>query len=491
MSMRTVKEPVSVRAGKLYAAYCGRLPRSTHAMMIYGAALSLLFSGLIAVYNISAGPLSNLNDIGGWDNRLLFIAMTAAVQVLLLLLTTALSGKSYLRIALRQAIVTAGFVIQLLAINQKTHAFVEQLLPLIRQMDVHGLSAIAQMETNLSSPALTLIYLVTRGPIYDMYMVKLLCAAAFCVLCLMAMHAADRNGMGIRSEVLLALCLILPQGFMSAACAAQIDVLAVTLTAAALALCLREKPLAWAGTICYGAAIAVSGAALYALPVFVMLMLRGRMKGVQLALCAAIPVVLCLPAVLAGQNILAALASLVRVVFGVPDFAAGAPNLMNFFPRAAMEEMPEYFMLGKMSNVDPFTNFSPYYTLESFAMIMHGMALAGFALYAMAFAFVQRRGMEKTAGAFALALAAGIACPGATAGAWLLVSVIALYAIVSAPRLRIPACAVLFAAMCSAAYPVTAEIMLPMEVALIICLLALFDLLGMFDANRKEDAAHE
>ena len=49
---------------------------------------------------------------------------------------------------------------------------------------------------------------------------------------------------------------------MSAACAAQIDVLAVTLTAAALALCLREKPLAWAGAICYGAALAVSGAAL-------------------------------------------------------------------------------------------------------------------------------------------------------------------------------------------------------------------------------------
>ena len=118
--MRTVKEPMNVRAGRLYAAYCEKLPRSSRAMMLYGTVLALLFSALIAVYNISAGPLSNLNDIGGWDNRLLFIAMTAGVQVLLLLLTTLLGGKSYLRIALRQAIMTAGYVIALLAINQKT-----------------------------------------------------------------------------------------------------------------------------------------------------------------------------------------------------------------------------------------------------------------------------------------------------------------------------------------------------------------------------------
>jgi len=484
--MRTVKEPTMVRVKAAYAAWCKRLPRTRRAMLLFGAAISLLLSALIAVYNISAGPLSNLNDIGGWDNRLLFIAMTAAVQTLLLFATAALSTDSYLRMALRLVIMTPGFVIQLLAINQKTHAFMVQLLPLIREMDVQGLAAIAGMKTNLSSPALTLIYLITRGPIYDMYLVKLACAAAFCALSLVAMHAADKSGLGIRSEVLLALCLIVPQGFMSAACAAQTDVIAVALLAASLALLLREKPQAWAGAILYGLAVAISGAALYALPVYIALALRGRMTAAQMATAVGLPVVLCLPAVIAGQPVADALVSLVRVIFGVPDFASGAPNLMNLFPRAAMEEMPEYFMLSKMSNVDPITNFSPYYTQESFATIMHGMALVGLAGYAMVFAHVCRREMSMTARVFALALAAGIASPGATAGAWLLVSVIALYAIVTEPRLRVSACAVLFAAMCSAAYPVTAEIMLPMEIALIICLLALFDLLGMFDANRKE-----
>ena len=32
----------------------------------------------------------------------------------------------------------------------------------------------------------------------------------------------------------------------------------------------------------------------------------------------------------------------------------------------------------------------------------------------------------------------------------------------------------------------TGEVLLPMIIAMALCLLALFDLLGMFDANRKE-----
>ena len=105
-----------------------------------------------------------------------------------------------------------------------------------------------------------------------------------------------------------------------------------------------------------------------------------------------------------------------------------------------MEEMPEYFMLSKLPDLDPVTNFSPYYTQESFSLVMIGLSLAGIALYAM----------------------------------------------LTEPRLRVTACVVLFSAMCAAAYPVTGECMLPMEVAMLLCLAALFDLLGMFDANRKE-----
>ena len=484
--MKERKEPVMVRLQRIYDAACAWLPKSRRAMLLFGVLLSVALGGLVAVWNVSSGPLSNLNDIGSWNNRLLFIAMTAAVQVLLHALVTLLHRGGYAKLLLRQALLFAGFVIGLLAINQKTYAFVEQMLLLIRQMDAQGLAAIGAMETNLSSSALTLVYAMTRGPVYDMYLLKLACIAAFCLLCILALHFADRMNLGIRADVFFALCLILPQGFMSAACAAQTDVIAAALLAASLLLVTGEKPHAWAGMVAYGLAVAVSGVCLYALPVYLALWLRGRIKGMQLLAALLLVLAAQAPAVLAGQDALAALASPLRALVSVPEFAAGSPNVMNAFPRAAMEEMPEYFMLRQLPEIDAVTNFSPYYTQASFSLIMIGLSLAGLALYAMAWPYVLRRPMSATAKVFALMLTALLVSPGATAGSWLLLAVAALYAILTQPRLRVPACVVIFAAMCAAAYPVTGESMLPMEIALLLCFAALFDLLGMFDANRKE-----
>lgn len=117
---------------------------------------------------------------------------------------------------------------------------------------------------------------------------------------------------------------------------------------------------------------------------------------------------------------------------------------------------------------------------------MIGLSIAGLALYALAFVHVIRRRMSVPAQVFAISLAAMLVSPGATAGSWLIVAVAALYVILAEPGLRVPACVVVFSAMCAAAYPVTGEAMLPMEIALLLCLLAQFDLLGMFDANKKE-----
>lgn len=484
--MRTVEEPMIVRVQRMCDACRNKLPQGRGAKLAAGAAVSLALSGVIAVWNVSAGPLHNLNDIGGWDNRLLFILMTAAVQVLLHLLLTVLYRGGYARLILRHAALLAGFVIALLAINQKTYAFTEQLLPLIRQMDAQGLAAIGGMKTNLSSSALTLIYAITRGPVYDMYLVKLACIAAYAVLCMMALRAADRLRLGIRAEVLFAFSLTLPQGFMSAACAAQTDVMAIALLAVSLMLILGEKPQVWAGMICYGLAAAVSGVCLYALPVYLAMWLRGRVKPAQLFAALAVLLAAQVPAIAAGQDALDALTSPLRVVLGTPDYAAGAPNLMNLFPRAAMEEMPAYFMISQLPAVDPVTNFSPYYTQEHFDILMGGLALLGVAVYALVFMLVLRRPIGRMERAFALLLGALLVCPGATAGAWLLASLAALMVIFTAPAYRVSACLVLFAAAGAAAYPVTGEVLLPMIIAMLLCLAALFDLLGMFDANRKE-----
>ena len=462
-------------------------PKDALRRWLFGGALAVLLCGLVGLLNLSAGALGNLNDIGGWQNRLIFLVMAAGVQGLLLLLVTAMHRGSYARLALRELIMTAGFYIQLLAINQKTYAFVEVMLPMIRAMDAGGLAAIGDLSTNLSSPALTLLYAVTRGPVYDMYMVKLLCILALCALAVLAMVWADRQHTGIRAEVLLSLCLILPQGFMSASCAAQLDVVCVALLAASLTCATAERPRAVAAAVLYGLACAMSGFALYALPAWALLMKQKKaVRPAHLALAALVSVACCLPAALCGQGMGGALASLLRANLGIPEYASGSPNLVSIFPRYAMEEMPEAFILGRLPNIDTETNFSPYYTQEGFEAIMCGMALACLALYGMAAAFLSgRKGMSGTARALALSLAACLLCPGATAGAWLLPCAIGLLAIVTEPRLRLPVCMLLFATAGAAAYPVTGEILLPMVAALALCLLALFDLLGMFDGLRE------
>ena len=57
---------------------------------------------------------------------------------------------------------------------------------------------------------------------------------AFLLMAVLAAHAADRRGWGLRGEALLLLCLILPQGFLTAGSAPQVDVLGALLLVAAL-----------------------------------------------------------------------------------------------------------------------------------------------------------------------------------------------------------------------------------------------------------------
>jgi len=187
---------------------------------LLGAATALTLALMLAAYNVSSGPLRNLNDIGGWANRALFIAMTAAAHAGLLLACAMVSSCGFARTALRQLIVTAGMYIMLLAINQKAYAYVNVVQPVIRAMDAGGLAAGAAMETGFSAPMLSLLYIITRGAVYDMYLLKLFAIVCMIALSLLAMRSGERHGLGVRTEVLLALCMILPQGFMNAACSA-------------------------------------------------------------------------------------------------------------------------------------------------------------------------------------------------------------------------------------------------------------------------------
>ena len=457
--------------------------------LLLSAVLAVLLSGLLALYNVSSGPLRNLNDIGGWDNRALFIAMSAAVHLSMLLLCAWLSHVSLARTALRQMIVTAGMVILLLAINQKTYAYVNVMQPVIRAMDEGGLAAGVAAASGMSAPMLLLMYAITRGPVYDMYLLKLFAIGCDLLLGLLAMRAADRNRLGLRAEVLLALCMILPQGFMNAACSALPEIAAVTLLAVSLTLALGcDRPKTLASGLCYGAACALSGAALYALPVYLWLVRRGGMKRRELLFGAGAALLLCVPAMLCGMPALRALGSLFAANLGLSAYAAGTPGMVSLIPRAAVEEMPQYApLLRHLTALDMETHAQQFYTQAHFEIIMRGVALAGLALY-LGVCALAWRAKDKTPlnRAMLLVLGALIVCPNVTSAAWLLLDVLCLYAILAEPGLRLPACLVLFATMTSSSYPMTEEVMLPMVYAFILCLAALCMLLGVIPTGKEE-----
>lgn len=453
-----------------------------------GAALAALLAGAMALYNVSSGPLSNLNDIGGWSNRALFIAMTAAVHAAVLLMQALMYKKSFVRLALRQMLLTVGLFIALLAINQKTYLFVEQVLPLVRQMDQAGLAA--ESTLNLSAPALTVLYGVTRGPIYDMYMLKLLCVGCFLALAVLAARAADWHGLGWRAEVLLALCVILPQGFLAAGCAAQIEVLAALLLGVSLTL-LDERKSPLAAMLVYGAAVAVSGAALYALPLVFILGRKDGVKPAYIAAACAVALLACVPAIVGGMPAGKAFASLLNALTALPEYAAGVPNFASVFPRAAMEEMPEYFMLRQVPALDPVTNATEFYTQTHFIVLSRGMAFCALVSYIGLCAWLwNRREMSAMKRTFILAVGAMLCCPGAGVGMWLPVSILCLAAILTEPGLRLPACVTLFAVAGGCCYPVAGETLLKPVYAFALCAVALLMAAGIIPTGKEEVQVH-
>jgi len=461
----------------------GRL--TTRYCLALGALLALSLAGLLALYNVSSGPLHNLNDIGGWSNRALFIAMSAAVHLLVLLGCTLLHRSSVARLALRQITLTAGFYIFLLGINHKAYAYVNVLQPVIRAMDAGGLAAGVEMEHNMSAPMLALVYLITRGPVYDMYLLKLFSVCCYMTLALLVTRAADKKGFGVRAEVLLALCMILPQGFMNAAFSAIPEIAAVTLLA--LSLGLMEKKRQLAACLCFGAACALSGAALYALPIYAYAAYRGSLKRIFLLGVPCVMLALCVPAIVCGMGAGRALGSLFGANLGLPHYASGAPGMLNLVPFAQVEQMAQYApVLRHFESLDTVTHAQPYYTQAHFEQMASGMVLAGLAVY-MGVCALGWRAKDKTPLHRAMIFVLGtlVACPNTSSAVWLAVDLLCLYAVLSEPRLRLPGCMVLFATMTSSGYPATEEVMLPMVYAFALCLAALMMLLDVIPMGKE------
>lgn len=454
---------------------------------LLGLVPALPLTAAVFAFNMACGPLCNLNDIGDFRTRALFTAMAAFVHLSLLVGAALLCAQGARRAALRQIIVTFGFLLCMLAINQKTYAYVRVAQPVVRAMDTRGLAAAAGADIDLSAPSLMLLYLISRGPVYDMYLVKLFASACSLALAIAVARAADELKLGLRAEAAMTLAVILPQSFMSAACAAQFEHLSALLLALSLLLLAGEKRRPLGGALCFGAAFAVSGAALYALPAYLYLIKGKRMRARHLAAGLLLALALCVPAALSGMGLPAAAASLLRANAGLPRFASGAPNLMNLFPRASVEEIPEYPALRSLA-VDAVTNAQPYYTPEHMAIAMRALTALGLALLLGAWALCARGRMSPLRRALALTLTALFICPAASSSAWLAADALCVLALLAEPGLRPAACLALLATACSGAYPVAGETVVPMIASAALAFLAALLALGVLPGKGEADA---
>ena len=444
-----------------------------------GLILGALLTGLLFLYNVHGGPLYNLNDIGTWQNRLLFTLYSSIVQMTLLAVCTALCRARFSRLALRQLILAAGNIIFLFAINQKTMAYNGQIQPIVRAMDTNGLQHLEQYATNLSAPALSVLCLISRGPIYDMYLVKLFAIACCQMLGLLICDEAAREDEG-HYEIMLLLVSILPQGFMSSACAAQTDVFAALLAAAGLIALRRGRQRLGVCTLGIGAAM--SGAVLLLLPLVVFMNRKVPLRAWGWA--AAIPLALTLPAILFGMPAGEAVLSLVRSSTALPQAAAGTGTVFGFFPRALVEEMPQYWLLRPLP-IDTVTLAAENYTQSHFVLLMHGLSFAalalGMGLYALEFS--RKHGeFQRILCCTAIVL---IVTPALSQGGWLPLCMLCIAGLFRLPRYRLPLCMMLFATAGGCAYPVTNELLLPPALISALCLAALVLLMDAAGERRS------
>ena len=190
---------------------------------------------------------------------------------------------------------------------------------------------------------------------------------------------------------------------------------------------------------------------------------------------------------------LKALGSLFAANFAVPEYAAGVPNLMSAFPRAALEEMPEYALIQAFPEIDAVTNAPVVYTQAHFELLMRGLIFAALAMFVGLCAWLkQDKRASKLRKALMLALGAMLLCPGAGVGAWMPLCMLCLAAILREPETRLPACMVLFATAGGCCYPATGETLVKPVYAFALCAAALLMAAGIipFGAGKDGEPIH-
>lgn len=464
----------------------------THCRAI-GIILAVLLTAAVFVYNLFGGPLHNLNDIHNWSNRLLFTGYSAVVHFSLLMFLILDRDCDAGQLIIRELLVSVSLIIMFLAMNQKTFAYNSQVQPIVRAMDTKALAAIPDFSTSYSVPALTLYYLITRGPIYDMYLAKLFCIACYELLCIsvaylsrICMNAAvmvskeelhvQRAGKGWKTDCALALSFILPQGFLSSACAAQIEVAGVLFGVLAVILLEQGKK---TGLVLFGVGASICTALWLLIPLYVFRRDKWNLSIRDAFLPVLSAIILCIPGAAASSGV-KAFGSLLSSMTALPVARSGVPNMVSFFPRAVLEEMPESAFLRAVPELDLITWAADNYKMSHFTILMHGLSLACMAVYLGIYVYILNRKLPELCKCLILTGTAFMCAPGLTMGAWQLVTVACMFCIIFEPSLRLPCAIIMFATAAGCAYPVTGDIMIkPVHIS-ILCIVALGMLMDLW-----------
>ena len=465
---------------------CGQM--RSHSLLT-GVIAALLLTTFTLAWNLTGGPLYNLNDMHTWLNRMIFTGMATFMHFSLLMFLVLDSHRDIGHLLVRELLVTVSMLILFLAMNQKTFAYNYQVQPIVRAMDTRALSAIPDYKSGYSVPALTLYYLLTRGPIYDMYLAKLFCIGCYERLCISAAHIArELPELANRSKWLpecsMALALILPQGFLSAACAAQIEVAGVLLAVLAYILLERGNKI---GLVLFGVGASVCTVLWLVIPITALYYKKWNLRAVDILPPLVAAIACCIPGAIAGSGWKAFL-SLFACLNELPIAGSGVPCLVSFFPRAVPEEIPEYAYLRALPELDLVTFAAENYKASHYAILMHGMAFACLAVYIGMTAYVLReRKNERITTVLLLVLTAFICVPCLTMGAWQLITVLCVFVVVYVPELRIPCAVILFITAGGCAYPVTGEVMIKPVYISLVSLVALGMLLGFWPGKGKKN----
>lgn len=207
-------------------------------------------------------------------------------------------------VAVSAALVAAAFVIRGLCLNHVTadyQTFLSVWVDYFR--DNGGFAALAEPIGNYNVPYMYFLAAFSYSGIDDLYLIKLL-SIFFDVLLAWAVMSLAGRYTSSRAKRLAAFfgVLFLPTVILNGAYWGQCDSIYAALAVLAIYLAVSDRPAA--GMACMAASFAFKLQAVFIMPIFVVLLIAGRVRFRHFFIFPAVYILLMLPAVIAGMPLL-------------------------------------------------------------------------------------------------------------------------------------------------------------------------------------------